>query len=51
MPITSEYIRSEVVQALRLDLIRPVNSHAFAHALLSDPCSRYDHVGFRIKLV
>ena len=48
MPVTSENIRSEIVQALRLDLIGPDNDHAFAHELLPEPPSRWYLTGYLV---
>ncbi len=46
--MTSSEIRSEVVQALRLDLIGPDNNHAFAHELLPEPPSRLYLTGYLV---
>jgi hypothetical protein len=48
MSLTSEHIRSEIVQALRLDLIGPDNNHAFAHELLPEPPSRWYLTGYLV---
>jgi hypothetical protein len=48
MPTTSATIRSEIVEALRLDLVGPDNSHAFAHELLPDAPSRWYMCGFLV---
>ncbi len=38
---TSPAVRSELVEALKLDLVGPDNNHALAHELLSDAPSRW----------
>jgi len=48
MPVTSEQIRSEVVQALRLDLVGPDNNHAFAQELLPESPSRWYLTGYLV---
>jgi hypothetical protein len=48
MASTSEFIRSEIVQALRLDLVGPDNDHAFASELLPEPPSRWYLTGFLV---
>ena len=48
MPVTSEYIRAEIVQALRLDLVGPDNNHAFAHELLPEAPSRWYLTGYLV---
>jgi len=46
--VTSEQIRSELVEALQLDLIGPSNDHAFARELLPDAPSRWYLSGFLV---
>jgi hypothetical protein len=46
--MTSVEIRSEVVEALKLDLVGPDNDHAFASELLRDPPSRWYLSGFLV---
>jgi hypothetical protein len=45
---SSVEIRGELVEALRLDLIGPDNSHAFANELLPAPPSRWYLTGFLV---
>jgi len=45
---TSSAIRSELVEALKLDLVGPDNHHAFAHELLPDAPSRWYLSGFLV---
>lgn len=44
----SSEIRSEIVEALKLDLVGPDNTHAFAHELLPDPPTRWYLTGFLV---
>ena len=46
--MTTNQIRSEVVDALRLDLIGPDNDHAFAHELHPDSPSQWYLTGFLV---
>ena len=46
--MTSSEIRSEVVQALGLDLVGPDNDHAFAHELLPEIPSHWYLTGFLV---
>ena len=34
-------VRTELVEALRLDLVGPSNNHPFAHELMHEPPSRW----------
>jgi hypothetical protein len=45
---TPSEVRSEMVQALKLDLVGPDNAHAFAHELLPDAPSRWYMCGFLV---
>jgi len=45
---TSESIRRELVESLRLDLIGPENNHAFANELLPAPPSRWYLTGYLV---
>ncbi len=45
---TSESIRRELVEALRLDLVGPDNDHPFANELLPDAPSRWYLTGFLV---
>jgi hypothetical protein len=45
---TSSAIRTELVEALKLDLVGPDNDHAFAHELLPDAPSRWYLSGFLV---
>jgi len=45
---TSESIRRELVEVLKLDLVGPDNQHAFAHELLPEPPSRWYLTGFLV---
>ena len=45
---SSSKIRSELVEALKLDLVGPDNDHAFAHELLPDAPSRWYLSGFLV---
>lgn len=47
-PSTSLDIRRGLVEALRLDLVGPDNTHAFAHELLPEPPSRWYLAGFLV---
>jgi len=46
--MTSVQIRSEIVEALKLDLVGPDNDHPFANELLRDPPSRWYLSGFLV---
>ena len=46
--MTSPELRSELVEALKLDLVGPDNDHAFAHELLPDAPSRWYLSGFLV---
>ena len=46
--MTSPAVRSELVEALKLDLVGPANDHAFAHELLPDAPSRWYLSGFLV---
>jgi len=46
--MTSPEVRSELVEALKLDLVGPDNDHAFAHELLPDAPSRWYLSGFLV---
>jgi hypothetical protein len=46
--MTSSEVRSQLVEALRLDLVGPDNAHAFAHELLPDAPSRWYMCGFLV---
>ena len=39
--MNSTSVRTELVEALNLDLVGPANHHAFAHELLPDAPSRW----------
>lgn len=45
---TSVEIRSELVEALRLDIVGPDNNHLFAHELIPEPPSRRYLTGFLV---
>jgi len=45
---SSEQVRQELVEALRLDLVGPDNNHAFANELLPDAPSRWYLTGFLV---
>src|SRR5215213_4897033 len=45
---TSESIRRELVEALRLDLVGPRNDHAFARELLRESPTRWYLTGFLV---
>lgn len=45
---SSPIVRAELVEALRLDLVGPDNTHAFAHELLPDAPSRWYLTGFLV---
>ncbi|MEI6395276.1 MAG: hypothetical protein WCT12_29740, partial [Verrucomicrobiota bacterium] len=47
-PATSPAVRSELVGAVKLDLVGPDNDHAFAHELLPDAPSRWYLSGFLV---
>jgi hypothetical protein len=47
-PTTSLGIRTNLIEALRLDLVGPDNAHAFAHELLPEPPSRWYLTGFLV---
>src|SRR5215813_2870437 len=46
--MTSESVRSQLVEALQLDLVGPSNDHAFARELLPDAPSRWYLTGFLV---
>ena len=46
--MNSPAVRSELVEALKLDLVGPDNDHAFAHELLPDAPSRWYLSGFLV---
>ncbi len=46
--VTSEQVRAELVEALRLDLVGPDNDHAFAAELLPEQPSRWYLTGFLV---
>ena len=46
--VSSESVRRELVEALRLDLVGPDNDHAFARELLPEPPSRWYLTGFLV---
>ena len=46
--MTSPEVRSELVEALKLDLVGPDHDHAFAHELLPDAPSRWYLSGFLV---
>jgi hypothetical protein len=48
MPTTSESVRKKIVEALRLDLVGPDNSHSFATELLPDLPSKWYLTGYLI---
>lgn len=48
MPASSESVRAELIEALRLDLVGPDNKHAFAHELLPEAPSRWYLTGFLV---
>lgn len=48
MSATSESIRRELVEALRLDLVGPQNDHAFARELLRESPTRWYLTGFLV---
>lgn len=48
MPTSSTMVRSELVEALRLDLVGPDNDHVFANELLPEPPSRWYLTGFLV---
>ena len=45
LKMNSPAVRSELVEALKLDLVGPDNDHAFAHELLPDAPSRWYSLG------
>src|SRR5882724_5201451 len=45
---TSESVRNELVEALRLDLVGPSNDHAFANELLREWPTRWYLTGFLV---
>jgi hypothetical protein len=47
-PVNSAQVRSELVAALRLDLVGPSNDHAFAHELLPQSPRRWYLTGFLV---
>ena len=48
MPTTSETVRTELIEAVCLDLVGPDNNHAFAHELLPEAPSRWYLTGFLV---
>lgn len=48
MSTDSKNVRAELIQALRLDLVGPDNSHAFAQELLPEAPSRWYLTGFLV---
>lgn len=48
--VTSETVRRELIDALRLDLVGPSNDHAFARELLPEPPSRWYLTGFLVPV-
>src|ERR1044072_3480218 len=46
--MTSESVRSKLVEALQLDLVGPANDHAFAQELLPESPSRWYLTGFLV---
>src|SRR5688572_19608359 len=48
--MTSATVRASLTEALRLDLIGPDNSHAFAYELLPQSPSRWYLTGFLVPL-
>jgi hypothetical protein len=46
--MNSPAVRSELVEALKLDLVGPDNDHAFAHELLPDAPLRWYLSGFLV---
>lgn len=48
MPRTSAEIRTDIVEAVRLDLVGPDNRHAFAQELIPDPPQRWYLTGFLV---
>lgn len=47
-PTTSETVRQELVEALRLDLVGPSNDHSFAQELLPESPSRWYLTGYLV---
>src|SRR3569833_2807827 len=45
---TSSEVRTQIVEALKLDMVGPDNSHAFARELLPDAPSRWYLCGFLV---
>ena len=41
MAASSDNVRAQLVEALRLDLVGPDNNHPFAHELLPEPPSHW----------
>jgi hypothetical protein len=48
LKMNSPAVRSELVEALKLDLVGPDNDHAFAHELLPDAPLRWYLSGFLV---
>ncbi len=46
--VTSESVRRELADALRIDLVGPNNDHAFARELVPEPPSRWYLTGFLV---
>src|SRR6267142_1786407 len=46
--MTSESVRSQLVEALQLDLVGPSNDHAFAQELLPESPTRWYLTGFLV---
>jgi hypothetical protein len=49
--MTSSEVRSQLVEALRLDIVGPDYAHEFAHELLPDAPSRWYMCGFLVPSV